>query len=87
MAQKEFKRINWLKTPMRLKKANVKISNGILLFYLVLNGVFCYIIDLTLRYEKAGVSQPVFASIFAVFLNGLFAGFILLAIRPLAAGK
>jgi len=66
----------WLKTPERLQEASDKMSCGLLWFCLVLNGVFWYIIDLTLRSERAGASQPISGGIITMILAGFFAGFV-----------
>ena len=66
----------WLETPQRLQQTSAKMSCGLLWFCLVLNGIFWYIIDLTLRSERMGASQPVSGSIIFMILAGFAAGFL-----------
>jgi len=66
----------WLKTPERLEKAGNRMSCGLLWFCLVINGVFWYIIDLTIRSARAGVSQPISGSIITMILAGFLAGIV-----------
>lgn len=66
----------WLETPERLRAARAKMSCGLLWFCLVLNGVFWYCIDLTLRSERAGSPQPVSVAVICMILAGFCAGFV-----------
>ncbi len=66
----------WHEIPVRIQKASTKMSCGLLWFCLVINGVFWYIIDLTLRSERMGASQPVSGSVIFLILAGFFAGFL-----------
>ncbi len=66
----------WQETPARLREASAKMSCGLLWFCLVLNGIFWYVIDLTLRSAKAGSSQPVSGGIVFLILAGFAAGFV-----------
>ena len=66
----------WLKTPERIHEAGAKMSCGLFWFCVVLNGIFWYIIDLMLRSERMGASQPVSVGIIFMILGGFFVGFV-----------